>query len=138
MTALNSLCWCQYFINHVMKQLQNIYLILLKDPLLQIFKFCWISGEFQIQRRACTVGFLIFFLHTDGTMGFPTRLCHSIFFFRNLGIVRELKIDLLFCFHTERCQLWYDSLGDLISLNQFGVHLFFWELLTFFSLYFSL
>lgn len=78
-------------INHVMKQLQNIYLILLKDLVLQIFKFCWISGEFQIQRRSCTVGFLIFFLHADGTMGFPTRLCHSIFFFfRNLGIVREL------------------------------------------------
>lgn len=96
MTALNFLCWCQYFINHVTKQLQNIYRILLKDPVLQIFKICWISGEFQIQRRACTVGFLIFFLHTDGTMGFPTRLCHSIFFLRNLGIVRELKIDLLF------------------------------------------
>lgn len=96
MTALNFLCWCQYFINHVTKQLQNIYQILLKDPVLQIFKICWISGEFQIQRRACTVGFLIFFLHTDGTMGFPTRLCHSIFFLRNLGIVRELKIDLLF------------------------------------------
>lgn len=57
------------------------------------------------------------------------------FSFEIWALSENLKLISFFFSHTESCQLWYDSLWDLVSLNQFGVCLFFWELLTFFLVY---
>lgn len=61
------------------------------------------------------------------------QLVYAIPFISSLGIwalSENFKLFTIF-FHTERCQLWYDSLGDLISLNHVWINLIFCELLTF-------
>lgn len=131
MTALNCLCWCQYFVNHVMKQLQNVYLIILKDLVLQIFKYCWIWGISDPKKGMHS--WLFDFFSSIQMALWDFQLVYAIPFISSLGIwalSENFKLFTIF-FHTERCQLWYDSLGDLISLNHVWINLIFCELLTF-------